>query len=252
MPSQKGTEINKEINTSLLATSQKVSNIKKGYQPGTQNKGMDTSQTLSPRPKMFERRKKTKTSQGAHTVVQSFSTGVTEPLLNSALDASPTNVEKQPHSFNIPFPTSQATTSPVAMIDNLAFLNSPSLQLREEPTLQTHTSPSRETSFLDLLTTNSPNIEKITKSFTSTDNIQSTDIISSTYISSSTDIPHPLTIPNSSTDIQQSMDSPTELINQVLLGMREMSDFVSEGQARDLEKGEDESERTPTSSGGEK
>ena len=107
-----------------------------------------------------------------------------------------------------------------------------------------------ETSFLDLLTTNSLNIEKITKSFTSIDNIPSTDIISSTDKSSSTDISHPLTVLISSIDIHQSMDSPTELINQVLLGMREGSDFVSEGQARDLEKGEDESERTPTSSRG--
>ena len=48
------------------------------------------------------------------------------------------------------------------------------------------------------------------------------------------------------------MDSPTNLINQVLLGMREGSDFLSEGQDRDLAKGEDVSERTPTSSGGAK
>ena len=124
------------------------------------------------------------------------------------------------------------------------------MQLREEPTLQTHISPSMGTSFLDLLTTDSPNIEKITQTFTSTDNIQSIDIISSTDKSSSKDIPHPLTVPNPSTN--QSMDSPTELINQVLLGMREGSEFQSEGQARDLAKGEDMSERTPTSSGGTK
>ena len=65
-------------------------------------------------------------------------------------------------------------------------------------------------------------------------------------------IPHPLTVPNPSTDIYQSMDSPTNLINKVLLGMREGSDFLSDGQARDLEKGEDVSERTPTSLGGAK
>ena len=94
------------------------------------------------------------------------------------------------------------------MIDNSAFLNSPYLQLREEPTLQTHISPSRESSFLDLLTTDSPNIEKITKTFTSTDNIQSTDNIYSTDKSSSTDIPHPLTVPNPSTDILQLVDLP--------------------------------------------
>ena len=34
--------------------------------------------------------------------------------------------------------------------------------------------------------------------------------------------------------------------------MREGSGFLSEGQARDLAKGEDESERTPTFSGGAK
>ena len=142
------------------------------------------------------------------------------------------------------------------MIDNPAFLNSPSLQLREEPTLQTHISPSRQTSFLDLLTTDYPNIEKITKSFTSTDNIQSTDNISSTDKSLSTDIPHPLTVPNPSEQIFISRwisCSPTiPNFNEVLLGMREGSDFLSEGQARDLTKGEDVSERTPTSSGGAK
>ena len=93
VPSQKGTEVNKKVNTSLLTTSQKVSNIKKGSQPGTQHKGMDTSQTQPPKPKMFDRRKKPTTSQGAHTVVQSLSTSVPEPLLKSVLDASPTNVE---------------------------------------------------------------------------------------------------------------------------------------------------------------
>ena len=126
------------------------------------------------------------------------------------------------------------------------------MQLREEPTLQTHISPSRETSFLDLFTTDSPNIEKITKSFTSTDNVQSTDNIFSTDKSLSTDIPHLLNVPNPSADIHHSMDSPSNLINEVLLGMREGSDFQSEGQARDLAKGEDVSERTPTSSGGAK
>ena len=260
VPSQKGIKINKEINTSLLATFQKVSNIEKGSQPGTQNKGMDTSQTLPPRPKMFERRKKPKTSQGAHTVVQSLSIGVTEPLLNSALDASPTNVEKQPHSLNIPLPTPQSNISTIDLIGNPNFLNSPSLQLREEPILQTLISPSRETSFLDLLNIDSPNFEKITTAFTLTDkipptyNIQSIDTISPTDKSSSTDIPHPLTVPNTSTDIYQSMDifSPTTLINQVLLEMREGSAFLSEGQACDLAEGDLEGERTSISSGGAK
>ena len=81
VPSQKGTKVNKEVNTSLLATSQKVSNIEKGSQPGTQHNGMDTSQTQPPKPKMFEIRKKSTTSQGAHTVVQSLSTSVPEPLI---------------------------------------------------------------------------------------------------------------------------------------------------------------------------
>ena len=71
VPSQKGTEVNKEVNTSLVATSQKVSTIEKGSQPGIQHKGMDTSQTQPPKPKMFERRKKPKTigAHGAHIVV---------------------------------------------------------------------------------------------------------------------------------------------------------------------------------------
>ena len=239
-----------------MATSQKVSNIEKGSQPGTLNKGMDTSQTPPPKPKMFERRKKPKLSQGTHIVVQSLSTDVTELLLNLALDASPINVEKQPHSLNT-VPTPQSNISTIYLIDNPNFLNSPSLQLREEPKLQTLISTSRETSFLDLLNTDSPTIEKITTAFTSTnkippiDNIQSTDIFSSTNKSTSTDIPHSLTVPNTSTNIYQSMDtsSPTTLINQVLIGMREGSAFLSEEQACDLEKGEIEGGRTSISSG---
>ena len=49
------------------------------------------------------------------------------------------------------------------MIDNQHFLNSPSLQFREEPTLQTVTSPSMDSSFLDLLNTDSPTIENSQK-----------------------------------------------------------------------------------------
>ena len=138
------------------------------------------------------------------------------------------------------------------MIDNLSFSNSPFLQLREEPTLQTLNYPYRESSFLDLLNIDSPTIEKITKILTSTDNITPTNIISSTDKSSSMDIPHMLIVPTISIDIHQSMDipSPSELISQILLGLREGRDLLSEGQVCDLKKGEDESERTPTSSGG--
>ena len=107
VPSQQGTEVNKELNTTLLASFQKVANIEKGSQPGTHNKGMDTSQTLPPKPKMFERRKKTKVTgaQGeiAHTVIQPLLSSVTEFLHTSEIDASPINVEKQPHSLSIPF-----------------------------------------------------------------------------------------------------------------------------------------------------
>ena len=39
VPSQKGTEVNKEVNTSLVATSQKVFTIEKGSQPETQHNG---------------------------------------------------------------------------------------------------------------------------------------------------------------------------------------------------------------------
>ena len=56
--------------------SQKVSNIEKDSQPGTQHKGMYTIQTQPPKPKMLERRKKPIASQDAHTVVQSLSTSV--------------------------------------------------------------------------------------------------------------------------------------------------------------------------------
>ena len=140
---------------------------------------------------------------------------MTEPLLNSVIDASPVNVEKQPHSFSIPFPTPKSNiSSSIAMIENIAFLNSPSLQIREEPTLQTLKSPSREYSFLDLHNTYSPIFEKITKIFTSTDNIIPTNIISSTNKSQSTNIPHPLIILVVSMDVHQSMDipSPTDII----------------------------------------
>ena len=58
MPSQKGTNVNKDINTSLLALSQKGVSIEKGPQPGTHDKEKDTSQ-LPLKPKMFQIRKKT-------------------------------------------------------------------------------------------------------------------------------------------------------------------------------------------------
>ena len=50
--------------------------------------------------------------------------------------------------------------------------------------------------------------------------------------SPSTNIPHSLIIPTVSMDIHQSMDipSPSELISQTLLGLREGSDLLSEGQ----------------------
>ena len=53
-------------------------------------------------------------------------------------------------------------------------------------------------------------------------------------------------IPSSSMDIHQSMDipSPIDIITQTLLGLREGSDLMSERHASDLEKGENESERT--------
>ena len=132
-----------------MASSQKVANIEKGSQPGTHNKGMDTSQILPHKPKIFERRKKTKTTgaqgENAHTMIQPLLSSVTEFLHTSEFDASPTNVGKQPHFLNIPFPTPQSNiSSSIAMIDNLAFQNSPSLQIREDPTLQTDKSPSRE------------------------------------------------------------------------------------------------------------
>ena len=68
------------------------------------------------------------------------------------------------------------------------------------------------------------------------------------------DIPHPLIIPVVPMDIHQSMDisSPTEIFSQTLIGLREWSDLMSERHASDLEKREDKSERTPTSSGGVK
>ena len=174
-------------------------------------------------------------------MVQLLSISVTEPLLNLVVDASPVNMEKEPHSLSIPLPSPQSTiSSSIVMIDNLAFSNYPSLQLRKEPTLQTVNSPSMASSFLDLLNTDSPTIEKIKKIFTSIDNITPTYIISSTDKSPLTDIPHPLIITTVSMDIHQSIDipSPSELISQTLLGLREESDLVSEGQVFYLSKGE--------------
>ena len=239
VPSQKGKDVNKDINTLPLAPSQKGVSIEKVPQPGTHDKEKDTSH-IPPKPKIFQRRKKTTNegSQGAHTVVQSLSSSFTEPILNSVVDVSPANVEKQPHSLSIPPPTPHSHSfSEIAMIDNQAFSNSPSLQFREEPILQTINSPSYESSFLDLLNTDSPTIEKLIKLFTSTDNITSidnipiTDIISSTDTLSSTDIYHPLIIPTKSMDIYHSMNIPfpSDLIVQILLGLREGSDLLSEG-----------------------
>ena len=102
----------------------------------------------------------------------------------------------------------------------------------EEPTLQID-------SFLELLNSESPIIEKLTQKLTKTSTyiISSTDNILSTDNSQSMDISHPLItqilIDNFSLmDIHQSMDtpSPTDIIAQTLLGLREGSDYESEGQ----------------------
>ena len=89
-------------------------------------------------------------------MVQSLLSSFTKSLLNSAVDVSPENVKKQPHFLSIPPPTPHPHIfSEIAMIDNQAFSNSPSLQFRDEPTLQTVNSPSYESSFLDILNTDS-------------------------------------------------------------------------------------------------
>ena len=85
--------------------------------------------------------------------------------------------------------------------------------------------------------------------------ISSTDINLLTDNIPSTDIPHPLSIQSkiniSSMVINQSMDipSPTYIIDQTLIGLREGSAFVSEGHVCSLIKGEEESERILTSPG---
>ena len=211
---------------------------------------------------MFQRRKKTKTdgSQGTHTVVHSSTPSFTEPLLTATIDASPTNVEKQPHSLSIPPPTPHShISSEIAMTDNQGVSNSSTLQLREEPTLQIVNSPTRESSILDHLNTNSPTIEKLTKIFTSTyntistSNITSKNIISSTNKLPSMDISHMLITKTQPMDIHQSMDTPpSEIIAQTLLGLKEWSELESERHDCILVKGEEMSERTPTSSGGAK
>ena len=83
----------------------------------------------------------------------------------------------------------------------------------------------------------------------STNNITSTNIISSTYKLPSTDISHPLITQTQPMDIHQSMDtpSPSEIIAQTPLGLREGSELESERQDCSLEKGEEVSERTPIS-----
>ena len=58
VPSQKGTEINKELNTTLLASSQKVAKIEKGSQPGTQKKGMDQAKHFHPNQKCLKEGRK--------------------------------------------------------------------------------------------------------------------------------------------------------------------------------------------------
>ena len=108
VPSQKGTEVNKEVNTSLLATSQKVSNIEKRL-PNQEHRtrAWTLAKHYHPNQKCLKEEINTTTvgSQGAHIVVQSLSSSVTELLPQSVIDASPTNVEKHPHSLKIPFPT---------------------------------------------------------------------------------------------------------------------------------------------------
>ena len=160
--------------------------------------------------------------------------------------------------MSIPPPTPQSLiSSKIVLIDNQTFSNSPSLLLKEEPTLQTNSLLTKDTSFLDLLNSDSPIIEKITQNFTKTltDIISSIDNISSADKPPLTDISHPLITPKqlnlTSMDIYQSMDtpSPTDIIVQTLLGLRKVSDYESEGHDCNLTKGEEKSERILTFSG---
>ena len=81
--------------------------------------GRTTSQP--PQPKLFNRRK-TSTKPGtqdAHTKVLLTSSSLIVPIISSIVDASPINVEKQPHSFSIPPPTLQSLiSSEIVLIDN--------------------------------------------------------------------------------------------------------------------------------------
>ena len=125
-----------DSNTSLLDPSQKDVNIKKGPHPRTHDKGKDTNQP--PQSKMFQKRKKPSQvrAHGAHILVQSTIPILTELILASVIDASPTNVEKQAHSFYIPPPTPQSQiSSEIALIDNQTFSNYPYLQLKKETKL---------------------------------------------------------------------------------------------------------------------
>ena len=139
--SQKTVEINKELSSSLVTSSQKDATIKNSPQPGTQEKrGRDTNSPV----KAFERKKKkvkvTK-STSAHTS-QSKITDFVAGTSQTQFDVAPINVESQPPSsctktstiFDLTIYHTQSPTSSVDVeLIHTTQTDSSSLTIMEEP-----------------------------------------------------------------------------------------------------------------------
>ncbi|KAK1375405.1 hypothetical protein POM88_031598 [Heracleum sosnowskyi] len=105
--SQKDELVEKEVHTSLVASSKKDFTIEKSSQPGTQNKRDRDTRSPKSISKAYERRKRVKTTEGAqgiHTVQTKISDFVSAPS-QSQVDVALVDVESQPHSLNIQIET---------------------------------------------------------------------------------------------------------------------------------------------------
>ena len=129
--SQKDTVVEKEVITSLVASSQKDVAIENSPQPGTQHKRDRDTRSPTYTSMAYTRRKRSKQSrvaQGSHTV----------PMAPSQIqfDVAPVNVESQPHSLLIQIDT-EIPSSPTLSLDvdmiHTSIPDSPSLTFLEKP-----------------------------------------------------------------------------------------------------------------------
>ncbi|KAL1815699.1 hypothetical protein ACET3Z_018273 [Daucus carota] len=213
--SQKTVDVNMEISTSLVASSQKDVTIENSPHPGTQQKrGRDT--TSSPI-KAYGRKKLKgeKVKHSAHTQASILDFMPVTSTLQSQIDVTPINVESQPPSSSQPtvyihdltISTAQ-TQSPTSSLDveliHTTLVNSPSLDFMEKPPSEID-----HHHFDDLLDLSHPILSTVTvcsvdlhlKSITTDSTITASKPISSF---SSTDLLHQLNSVCPSTDLLNS------------------------------------------------